>query len=173
MRICEIKGCGQKHYAKGFCNRHWQRARAGDPLGRRNVPRGGVCLVEGCEGPRRSQGYCDRHYRRLRVYGDPLGQAPTPTPKRGHTLIDADGYVRQYEPDHPNAQKGGFVLQHRLVMARELGRPLLPDEVVHHKNGDRADNRLENLELWVRAHPCGQRVDEVVVWAREMLDRYS
>ena len=50
-------------------------------------------------------------------------------------------------PDHPNADKTGYVMQHRLIMAEKLGRPLLPTESVHHVNGNGHDNRPENLQL--------------------------
>ena len=57
------------------------------------------------------------------------------------------GYVEVWKPDHPMAQKSGYMMEHRLLMAEHLGRMLTRGEVVHHLNEDRTDNRLENLEL--------------------------
>lgn len=59
-------------------------------------------------------------------------------------------------------QGGRYVLEHRLVMEKLLGRRLRPGENVHHKNGVRHDNRPENLELWNRAQPYGTRSTDLV-----------
>jgi hypothetical protein len=73
---------------------------------------------------------------------------------KGGRVRQADGYVYTRMRQHPFASNG-YVLEHRLIMEHLIGRYLHPGETVHHKNGDKQDNRPENLELWRGRHGAG------------------
>lgn len=85
--------------------------------------------------------------RQLRRHGlrAPDGHGKRTYPVRDR--IQASGYWLLYRPDHPDADKRGRIMEHRLVMEEKIGRRLRPEEVVHHMNHVRDDNRPENLML--------------------------
>lgn len=177
---CSVDGCEQIHKRFGFCDFHARRnQRYGNPLGgppKRQPRRGVACIVPECgkNAIGGGSGYCGSHFRRFRRYGDPLAGGPF----QGKTGKDQwhvtnNGYVWRYSPKDTQANPNGFVYQHRFVMAQVLGRNLLPSETVHHKNGVRHDNRPENLELWSKSQPAGQRVVDLVAWAKELLSLYE
>lgn len=167
MNICKVSGCSRSHSAKGLCAQHYGRLRRhGDPLvsvrsRKTNGP--DSCLVEGCLRSVAAKGYCQKHYYRWRSTGDPLKTKVAPNGS-GWTSPSGYRYITKY---------GKPQLEHRLIMSEILGRDLLPEESVHHKNGDRADNRPENLELWSSSQPYGQRIEDKVTWAREILSLYE
>ena len=102
-----------------------------------------TCSIDGCGKPHASRGYCNLHYTRLKKYGDPNFTQRAYGVKRRK---DAAGYVWLYEPDHPLAQTHGYVAEHRKVMW-EAGLLTDLNAHVHHRNHDKGDNRLENLEV--------------------------
>lgn len=67
---------------------------------------------------------------------------------KGGRIADKSGYVLVHCPDHPHANRNGYIREHRLVMEKNLGRHLLPDEVVHHKDENKQNNHPDNLELY-------------------------
>lgn len=92
---------------------------------------------------------------------------------KGGKYPAAGGYVWVHSENHRGRGRDARILEHMKVMEDYLGRPLLPDETVHHKNGNRSDNRLENLELWNNRHPKGQRIEDKVAYAKEILALYG
>jgi len=215
-RTCEVDGCDNKHYSRGYCQKHYARWKRRGPEGLDIAPRAlKPCLVDGCDKVASPRGLCHGHYQRLRR-GSALGDTALTVSKTDKCVVDGCDAVQTprtnlckahlkrlrrsgvIQPEKPIRRVNGSgslhhgylyipvrrderhlangretIQEHRLVMARHLGRPLTPDESVHHINGDRLDNGLENLELWVRHQPPGQRVEDLLRFARELLQRYG
>lgn len=87
----------------------------------------------------------------------------------GYKKKHRDGYVYMKCDCHPNAGKDGRILEHIYIMSRHLERPLKKQETIHHKNGLKDDNRVENLELWSKNHPNGQRISDMITFCYEYL----
>lgn len=168
---CAFNGCEKPAFGYGLCSGHYTQSCKGQPLRPLRDTRPPaytlLCRAENCTnlvGHSGARGLCCAHLNQI-YHSQELhalsGRAPNGT---GH--IDTNGY-------HKLTIKGKTVFAQRRAMEVHLGRPLEKHENVHHKNGQRADNRIENLELWSKAQPSGQRVIDKLKWAREILQQYK
>jgi HNH endonuclease len=141
--------------------------------------------VAGCLGPHSAKGFCELHYHRsLRKRGGDISKRINAPNGAGH--VGKDGYRIVSMPGHACANRYGMAKEHRVIMSDSLGRALFPGEEVHHKNGNRSDNRLKkghelggcppsccNLELWAKSQPSGQRAEDLLGWAEHIVARYE
>lgn len=148
------------------------------PMVLRGPKNGTPCTVDGCEDVSVTRQMCRFHYNR-HWRGSPL---TAPKQRRGDVWSDwfkdiRSGYIiRRMTVTGRNAAgyKGSKKIQyqHRVVWEEAYG-PLTDGQNIHHKNGNRADNRLENLELWDTSQPAGQRVEDKLAYAREIFEKYA
>lgn len=188
MKSCR-NCCKEYDYAGFYC--HWcsEKRRAEK---RKGIPCNGCSIVKGISNKKLH--LCESCYRKKRQDDDPIykekvrvakfksrrknrGQDPdSPLMKRrnGEGHLDRNGYFQITVFGHPNATNSkGRIAQHTFVMSEHIGRPLTKLESVHHKNGVRNDNRIENLELWHKGQPAGQRVEDKIEWCKEFLKEYG
>lgn len=160
---CDETDCSQFAMTRGKCNTHYAALRR---RGEADNP----CSVPDCEGGALNKGYCGSHFYRVQN-GLQLDAEWRRAGEWQAWETTSKGYVRRRRTNQDGVRENQW--QHRWVVEQAIGRELYRHEEIHHKNGNRADNRWpENLEIWSTSQPKGQRVGEKVEWALEILKLY-
>lgn len=173
IKPCSVEGCPYPGEARRLCHGHYLALlRRGEwPTRLLSDRKTKDCAVGGCGRPAHARGLCHTHVDRLHKHGDVLAEVPVKEVEgigyinHGYRIVPVPKSLRHMTGDSKAPE-------HRLVMAVFLQRPLRPDEFVHHRNGVRTDNRIENLELWSVMQPKGQRIEDKIEFALEVLRRY-
>lgn len=168
--MCRVEICDRQDFANGLCRSHYRRERNGQDINTpiRSSQTTDTCLIPGCKREANVRNWCKVCDARWKRKGGPQG----PIKKNPTVTIDSNGYARVRAGHHLFDGRHGRY-EHICVMEHYLNRYLVNGETVHHKNGNRSDNRLKNLELWNTSQPAGQRWQDKVEWAREILDLYG
>lgn len=174
---CEVQDCDRPAAKRGMCGMHYRRQLRNGTTDRVRYSRTSrVCEVDGCDksSDNGGRGMCSMHYSRYKTEGSP-GEAAPRQAAFGRGCINTAGYRTVSCPIEfaAMATRQRRVLEHRLIVARRLGRPLFAHETVHHRNGDRLDNRPGNLELFTGLHGTGANVKDAVARAKELLALYE
>ena len=173
-RTCVVENCNYapRDRATGYCGRHLRRYKVfGDAYHGKKLRPAPKCKCKNCPRAAERLGYCLAHYQRILKGGKIRENDPIVV--RNGWFQHNTGYIVVSSSGHSNGMKNGSIMEHIKIMSEYLGRSLLRSENVHHKNGIRYDNRIENLELWSTFQPKGQRVKDKIVWAKEILKIYS
>jgi len=169
-RTCDADGCDTRHDSYGYCIKHLRQVQNHGKITNGVIPKK-TCKADECKSQAKALGLCQKHRSWLDKTGD-YNTAPSRKgvgPGSGNNG-SAYKFVKVLDDAYyPNE----WIQEHRLVMANQIGKRLESFENVHHINGDKKDNRIENLELWIVSQPRGQRVQDKINWAVELLGRYA
>lgn len=167
---CSFESCDRKSVAKGLCQQHWKQKRNGNELKPIETRRKNAkCSYEGCDRKYVALGWCDTHYKQATTTGE-VSEIRLQNGRSRDWHHNSSGYLVRYEAVSGRSK---IIMQHREVVEQFIGRKLEGSENVHHVNGVRDDNRLENLELWSKTQPAGQRVLDKLEWARYIISKYE
>lgn len=133
-----------------------------------------TCTVAKCSTKAHARELCPAHLARWRLYGDPLGVAPEREQRTVEDLREqlysgdfSGGTTSPAGYRYHTLRRGERYAEHRLMMEAHIGRELHAHESVHHKNWLKSDNRIENLELWTKYQPYGQRLEDLLAFIAE------
>lgn len=164
---CSKPGCQGIVAAYGVCPTHYYQMRREGGIEGKNV----LCSFPQCTKYSITRGFCSGHYEQWRQKGELQMSPLNIVGEWGPWRTNTKGYIertRWLEKGKKEHQK-----QHRYVLEQHIGRELERHEEVHHLNGDRGDNRIENLEIWSTKQPKGQRIEDKVEFAKEILALYE